>query len=271
MQLGLRGPDRVVVTACASGNHGIGDAAAVIRRGAADVMLAGGTEAGVTPFCMAGLDATRALSRRNDDPERRQPALRRRPRRLRRGRGRRRGGAREPGARPRRAAPRSSASWRATGPAATPTTSPTPTRAAAGRWRRCGRRWTTAASTPEEVDYVNAHGTSTADGRPGRDRGHPPTGGRRPRPRGARVVDEVDARPRHGHRRRLRGRADGTGRSARARSRRRSTSTTSTRPARASTTSPTRRAPARCGAALSNSFGFGGHNAVLAFAAMEDG
>jgi 3-oxoacyl-[acyl-carrier-protein] synthase II len=70
MQLGLRGPSSCVVTACASGNHGIGDAAALIRRGAADVMVAGGTEAGVTPFCMAGLDATRALSRRNDDPRR---------------------------------------------------------------------------------------------------------------------------------------------------------------------------------------------------------
>ena len=69
IQLGLRGPSSCVVTACASGNHGIGDAAALIRRGAADVMLAGGTEAGVTPFCMASLDATRALSRRNDDPE----------------------------------------------------------------------------------------------------------------------------------------------------------------------------------------------------------
>ncbi len=70
MQLGLGGPSSCVVTACASGNHGIGEAAAVIRRGAADVMVAGGTEAGVTPFCMAGLDATRALSRRNDAPER---------------------------------------------------------------------------------------------------------------------------------------------------------------------------------------------------------
>ena len=69
MQFGLRGPTTSVVTACASANHGIGDAAAVIRRGAADVMLAGGTEAGVTPCCMPGLDATRALSRRNDDPE----------------------------------------------------------------------------------------------------------------------------------------------------------------------------------------------------------
>ena len=70
MQLGLRGPSACVVTACASGNHGIGEAAAIIRRGAADVMVAGGTEAGVTPYCMASLDATRALSRRNDAPER---------------------------------------------------------------------------------------------------------------------------------------------------------------------------------------------------------
>jgi 3-oxoacyl-[acyl-carrier-protein] synthase II len=70
MQLGLRGPSACVVTACASGNHGIGEAAAIIRRGAADVMVAGGTEAGVTPYCMASLDATRALSRRNDEPER---------------------------------------------------------------------------------------------------------------------------------------------------------------------------------------------------------
>lgn len=70
MQLGLRGQTSCVVTACASGNHGIGEAAAIIRRGAADVMIAGGTEAGVTPYCMAGLDATRALSRRNDAPER---------------------------------------------------------------------------------------------------------------------------------------------------------------------------------------------------------
>lgn len=70
MQLGLRGPTSCVVTACAAGNHAIGDAAAVIRKGAADVMLAGGSEAGVTPFSMASLDATRALSRRNDEPVR---------------------------------------------------------------------------------------------------------------------------------------------------------------------------------------------------------
>ena len=69
MALGLRGPTSCAVTACASSGHAIGDAAEQIRRGAADVMLAGGAEAGVTRFCMAGLDATRALSRSSGPPE----------------------------------------------------------------------------------------------------------------------------------------------------------------------------------------------------------
>jgi 3-oxoacyl-[acyl-carrier-protein] synthase II len=68
MALGLGGPISCPVTACASGTHGVGDAAELIRVGAADVMLAGGSEAGITPFTMAALDATRALSRRNEDP-----------------------------------------------------------------------------------------------------------------------------------------------------------------------------------------------------------
>ncbi len=68
MQLGLGGPLVVPVSACASGTNAIGEGGDVVRRGAATIMLAGGTEAGVTPFCMAALDATRALSRRNDDP-----------------------------------------------------------------------------------------------------------------------------------------------------------------------------------------------------------
>lgn len=70
MLTGAQGPTSAFVTACASSNHGIGEAAAIIRRGAADVMIAGGAEAAVTPFGIAGLDATRALSRRNDEPTR---------------------------------------------------------------------------------------------------------------------------------------------------------------------------------------------------------
>ncbi len=66
---GCRGPNKAVVTACATGNHAIGDAARVIERGEADVMVAGGAEAGTTPLAMAGFCAIRALSTRNDDPE----------------------------------------------------------------------------------------------------------------------------------------------------------------------------------------------------------
>jgi 3-oxoacyl-[acyl-carrier-protein] synthase II len=68
--LGLRGPNSCVVTACATGTHAIGDAAAMIRRGDADAMLAGGAEAGVTPTGIGGFCAMRAMSTRNDEPER---------------------------------------------------------------------------------------------------------------------------------------------------------------------------------------------------------
>jgi 3-oxoacyl-[acyl-carrier-protein] synthase II len=68
MTLGLRGPVTCVTTACAAGAQAIGEAAAAIRRGDADAMLAGGTEAPLTEFWVAGFDAMRVLSRRNDDP-----------------------------------------------------------------------------------------------------------------------------------------------------------------------------------------------------------
>jgi len=67
---GARGPNLAVVTACATGSHAIGDAAEIIRRGDADVMIAGGTEAAVRPLAMAGFCSMRALSTRNDEPER---------------------------------------------------------------------------------------------------------------------------------------------------------------------------------------------------------
>jgi len=68
MTYGLQGPLACVLTACASSLHAIGEATDIIRRGAADVMLAGGAEAAVTPYAMAALDASRAMSHRNDDP-----------------------------------------------------------------------------------------------------------------------------------------------------------------------------------------------------------
>ena len=67
---GLAGPNLAVYTACASGNNALGEAAAIIRRGAADVMLAGGAEACILPLGLAGFGAMGAISTRNDDPQR---------------------------------------------------------------------------------------------------------------------------------------------------------------------------------------------------------
>jgi 3-oxoacyl-[acyl-carrier-protein] synthase II len=69
MYLGTRGPLSSQCTACAASNMAIGEAADAIRLGRADVMLAGGTEAGITAVGIAGFSAMRALSRRNDAPE----------------------------------------------------------------------------------------------------------------------------------------------------------------------------------------------------------
>jgi 3-oxoacyl-[acyl-carrier-protein] synthase II len=68
--LGLRGPNMAIVTACATGSNAIGEAVEVIRRGDADVMLAGGSEAAIVPISMAGLNVMGALSTRNEDPTR---------------------------------------------------------------------------------------------------------------------------------------------------------------------------------------------------------
>ncbi len=65
-----RGPSSTIVTACAASTQSIGDAAEVIRRGAADVMITGGTEAGISQLGLAGFCVMRALSTRNDDPPR---------------------------------------------------------------------------------------------------------------------------------------------------------------------------------------------------------
>jgi len=65
----LGGPNYSTVSACASGAHAIGDAFRAIRNGDADIMISGGAEASVTPFALAGFSNMRALSRRNDDPQ----------------------------------------------------------------------------------------------------------------------------------------------------------------------------------------------------------
>jgi 3-oxoacyl-[acyl-carrier-protein] synthase II len=69
IQWGLQGPNYATVSACASSAHAIGDAARHIRHGDADMMIAGGAEATITPMTVAGFSAMKAMSTRNDDPK----------------------------------------------------------------------------------------------------------------------------------------------------------------------------------------------------------
>ena len=70
MRFGAKGPNSSVITACATGNHAIGDASRIIERGDADVMIAGGAEAIIIPLTIAGFCAMKAMSTRNAAPER---------------------------------------------------------------------------------------------------------------------------------------------------------------------------------------------------------
>ncbi|EGL82588.1 3-oxoacyl-(acyl-carrier-protein) synthase 2 [Caldalkalibacillus thermarum TA2.A1] len=69
IETGAKGPNSASMSACATGTHAIGDAFNIIRRGQAEVMIAGGTEATITPLAFAGFNANKALSTRNDEPE----------------------------------------------------------------------------------------------------------------------------------------------------------------------------------------------------------
>jgi len=68
IQHGIKGPNLCIVTACATGAHSIGDACRIIQYGDADVMVAGGSEANLTPLTVGGFNAMKALSTRNNDP-----------------------------------------------------------------------------------------------------------------------------------------------------------------------------------------------------------
>jgi 3-oxoacyl-[acyl-carrier-protein] synthase II len=69
IRFGLKGPNSATCTACSSGAHAVGDSFKIIQRGDADALLCGGAEAAITPMGVGGFAAMRALSTRNDDPE----------------------------------------------------------------------------------------------------------------------------------------------------------------------------------------------------------
>ena len=70
LNLGVRGPNMAIVTACATGTNVVGEATEMIKRGAADVIIAGGSESSIIPIAIAGMSSMTALSTKNDDPER---------------------------------------------------------------------------------------------------------------------------------------------------------------------------------------------------------
>lgn len=70
IRLGARGPNSAMATACSAGAHAVGEAFRLVRHGHADVMVAGGAEATITPMCIGGFGSMKALSTRNDEPER---------------------------------------------------------------------------------------------------------------------------------------------------------------------------------------------------------
>ncbi|MFQ5484661.1 MAG: beta-ketoacyl synthase N-terminal-like domain-containing protein, partial [Desulfobacterales bacterium] len=69
IQVGARGPNACMATACAAGSHSIGDAFKLVQQGRADAMISGGVESVITPSCIAGFNAMKALSTRNDAPQ----------------------------------------------------------------------------------------------------------------------------------------------------------------------------------------------------------
>ena len=161
IRFSARGPNLATCTACTASAHAIGEAFEIIRRGDADVMIAGGSEAAITPMGVGGFAAMRALSTRNDDPQHASRPFDKDRDGFVMGEG---AGIvileeLEVGAPARRA------DLRRAGRLRPDLRRLSPHRAARGRARRrplddtwrCGRR----ASRPTQVDYINAHGTST--------------------------------------------------------------------------------------------------------------
>lgn len=160
IRFGLKGPASTHATACASSGHALGDAMHSMRRGEADVMIVGGAEATIIPICVAAFSAMRALSVRNDDPTRAS-----RPFDIDRdGFVLAEGAAMliletEEHAKARGAQILAEMVGYANAGDAHHITAPDPAGSGAGRAMRWALR--DAHLRPEQIDYVNAHGTST--------------------------------------------------------------------------------------------------------------
>ncbi len=267
IRFGCKGPNFSHVSACSTGAHSIGEAMRAIQRGDCDAMFAGGCEATITPLGVGGFNAMRALSTRNEEPERasRPFDLGRDGLRHRRGRG--------------RAHPRGAGDGQAARRAHL---------LRAGRLRRIVRRALDGAAARrgrgraalhedgaarrasidvERVGYINAHGTSTKQGDIAETTAVKTVFGDARQEAGD-VVDQVDdraharARP-AGSRRRSR-----CWRSSAASCHRRSTWRTPD-PECDLDYVPNQAREAKVDVALSNSFGFGGTNATLIFARYQ--
>ena len=161
IEFGLKGPNHAVVTACSTGAHAIGDAARMIALGDAEVMVAGGTESPVNRMALAGFAALRALSTNFND----------RPKRASRPYDKDRDGfvmGEGAGAwcwknsnTPRRAAQKSMPNSSAMGSPATPITSPRLRPDGDGAFRCMTMALKRAGISAGDIDYINAHGTST--------------------------------------------------------------------------------------------------------------
>jgi 3-oxoacyl-[acyl-carrier-protein] synthase II len=165
IQFGLKGPNFCTVSACASGAHAIGEALRLLRAGDADLIVAGGSEATITPMAVAGFSNARALSTRNDDPQRASRPFDRDRDGFVIGEG---AGIlvleTEAHARRRGATPLCElAGYGATGDAYHMTA---PCVDGDGAARAMKRALQDAALAPADVQYVNAHGTATPAGDP---------------------------------------------------------------------------------------------------------
>ena len=162
---GLKGPNHAVVTACSTGAHAIGDASRLIAMDDADVMVAGGAESPICRIGVAGFAACRALSTAfNDRPHQGLAPLRQGPRRLRHRRGRRASSCWKSSSMPRRAARASMPRWSATACRATPIHITAPAEDGDGAYRSMRMALKRAGIEPSDIQYVNAHGTSTPMG-----------------------------------------------------------------------------------------------------------